>query len=262
MRYCSPVSTLDAIVPAGGTIDPEFASRVGTDQKALIQLGDSTVLESILRALRESGRIRNIVVVGSPEVRRRASDFGALGAESGNSGPDSIFHGLDELKKHVPNVDRALIVTGDLAYLSGDVINRFLDLCPADRDICVPVIEEEEFHAVYPGTSSTFVKTRDGTFTVGGVYLMNAHKMPDIRIAMERVFAKRKSKLGMAMLIGPVFILKFLTKSLEIRDIENKIQSMLNCTGAAVRGAPAQLAYDLDDLEDYDYAAKLEGKGR
>lgn len=251
------MSTFDAIVPAGGTIDTAFAALVGTDQKALIKLGERTILHAVLQALRESGMIRNIVVVGSPEVQAKARDFAAIGLDPGNSGPDNIFRGLDKLNETVSDLDRVLIVTCDLPFLTGDAVKKYIAVCPLDVDICVPIIDEPAFHGSYPGTSSTFVQTKDGTFTMGGMFLMNARHMPQIRSAIERVFAKRKSKLGMAMLIGPTFIFKFLTKTLTIRDLENKIQSMLGCTGKAVRGAPAELAYDVDDLEDFVYAAKL-----
>lgn len=252
------MSTFDAIVPAGGTIDPEFAAVVGTEQKALIRFGERTILESVLKALRESGVIRNIVVVGSPEVQAKALDFAAIGVDPGSTGPDNIFRGLDKLKASVPDLDKALIVTCDLPFITGDTVRRYLEMCPDGVDICVPVIDEPDFHAAYPNTSSTFVKTRDGKFTLGGMFLMNARHMPQIRSAIERVFEKRKSKLGMARLIGPTFILKFLTKTLTIKDLENKIQSMLGCTGKAVRGAPNELAYDVDDLEDYEHAVRLQ----
>jgi GTP:adenosylcobinamide-phosphate guanylyltransferase len=257
MGYLNAVTTYDAIVPAGGTLDPEFAAIAGTDQKALVRVGERTILECVLKALRESGIIRNIVVVGSPEVQSKARDFAAIGVDPGSTGPDNIFKGLDKLNASVPDLDKALIVTCDLPFITGESVRKYLEVCPNDVDICVPIIDEPDFHASFPGTSSTFVKTRDGVFTIGGMFLMNARNMPQIRSAIERVFAKRKSKLGMAKLIGPTFIFKFLTKTLTIRDLENKIQSMLGCTGKAVRGAPTELAYDIDDREDYEYAVRL-----
>jgi len=256
VRYYFPVSTYDAIVPAGGTIDPDFAALVGTDQKALIQFGGKTILDGVLGALRNSGIVRTIVVVGSSDVQAKAAAYGAIGIEQGESGPDNIFKGLDRLKESHPDLDKAVIVTCDLPFLTGDIVRRYVELCPTDVDICVPIIDEPDFHAAYPGTSSTFVKTREGKYTIGGMFLMNARHMPQIRSAIEKVFEKRKSKLGMAKLIGPTFILKFLTKTLTIRDLENKIQSMLGCTGKAVKGAPVELAFDIDYRDDYEYASK------
>lgn len=256
------MSTFDAIVPAGGTIDPEFAAKVGTDQKALIEFSGKSMLETTLRALRDSGVIRNIVVIGSEETQAKAANFAAIGLDSGSTGPENIFKGLDKLKQIDPNLDKALIVTCDLPFINAETIKNYVAICPADRDIVVPVIEADDFNRTYPGTSSTFVKTKDGTFTIGGIFMMNAKKMPQLRSSIEQVFAKRKSKLGMAMLIGPAFIIKYLTKTLTLNDLEAKIESMLKCSGKALRGAPVELAYDIDDLVDYDYALKLVEAGK
>ncbi|MCC7229468.1 MAG: nucleotidyltransferase family protein [Fimbriimonadaceae bacterium] len=248
------MSTFDAIVPAGGMIDGPFADKAGTQVKALITFNGSTILETVLKALRESGKIRNIVVIGSPEVRAMAANFAAVGLEPGETGPDNIFRGLEHLKSLDPNLDKALIVTCDLPFITSETIGKYIELCPLDKDICVPVIEATDFNRSYPGTTSTFVKTRDGTFTIGGIFMMNGRKLNELRASIERVFAKRKSKLGMAMLIGPAFVFKYITKSLTLRDIETKIESILGCSGRAVRNAPVELAYDIDDLEDFSYA--------
>ena len=262
MRYLFPVETYDAIVPAGGTIDEPFAKLVGTSEKALIEIDGRKILDSVLSALRESGVIRNIAVVGSQAVQTLASKYDAAEVEPGQTGPDNIFRGLDKLHEMNSNMDRVLIVTCDLPFLTADIVRKYIELCPSTKDICVPVIEAAEFTQAYPNTTSTFVKTKDGTFTIGGMFLMNARKLPKLRASIERIFEKRKSKLGLAMLIGPTFVAKFLTHSLTIRDLERKIESMLGCTGAAVRGAPVELAYDIDYQDDYDYAVSLVGGAR
>lgn len=254
------MSTYDAIVPAGGTIDPEFAKLVGTDQKALIEFQGQSILSGILKALRESGVVRNIVVVGSSEVQNRAADFAAIGIAPGQSGPDNIFKGVEKLAQLDPDLRDVLIVTSDLPFLTAQGVRDYIALCPADKDICVAVVDAQTFNKTYPGTTSTFVSTKDGLFTLGGMFLMNAKKMPELRSSIERVFARRKSKLGMAALIGPMFIAKWMTKTLTIADLENKIQSLLGCSGKAIRGAPPELAFDIDYRDDYEYALQRFGE--
>lgn len=253
------MSTYDAIIPAGGTIDPAFAAKAGTDQKALIVFDGETMLETILRALKESGVVRNTVVIGSEQVQEKARPLATHVLDQGSSGPDNIYRGLDKLQESTPDMDKVLIVTCDLPFLSGDLVKRFVNACPEDKDVCIPIILKEDFEKAYPGTSSTFVALKDGTFTLGGMFLMNARKLPEIRPAIQRVFEQRKSKVGMAKMLGPAFVLKWLTKSLTIPDLERKIVSMLGCTGKAVVGAPVELSYDIDYLDDYEYAVKLVG---
>lgn len=251
------MSTYDAIIPAGGTIDPEFAAKAGIDQKALIVFNGETMLETILRALKDSGVIRNTVVIGSAEVQEKAKGLATYTLDQGSSGPDNIYRGLDKLRESGSAMDKVLIVTCDLPFLTGDIVKRFIEACPADKDVCIPIIHKEDFERSYPGTDSTFVALKDGIYTLGGMFMMNAVKLPEIRPAIQKVFDQRKSKIGMAKMLGPAFVLKWLTKSLTIPDLERKIVAMLGCTGKAVVGAPVELSYDIDYLDDYDYAVKL-----
>jgi hypothetical protein len=64
----------------------------------------------------------------------------------------------------------------------------------------------------------------------------------------------------MAKLLGPVFVCKFLMKQLTIADLERKITSLLRCSGKAILDSPPELAYDIDDEEDYIYAKEHLGQ--
>jgi hypothetical protein len=49
---------------------------------------------------------------------------------------------------------------------------------------------------------------------------------------------------------------------LTIPDIERKVYDMLSITGKAIIPSPPELAYDIDDFEDYDYAMRTQINGR
>jgi len=76
---------------------------------------------------------------------------------------------------------------------------------------------------------------------------------------LEKVFVVRKSKLGMAKLLGPVFLYKFIRKQLTVPIVEAKLKQMLGCTGAPVLNCAPELAYDIDDFDDYEYAVRFIG---
>jgi len=81
---------------------------------------------------------------------------------------------------------------------------------------------------------------------------------------IERVFQNRKSKIGMARILGLKFVYGYLTQSLTVSDVEAKVKDVLKCSAAAVPGSPPELAFDIDYQEDYHYAVqamKLRGKG-
>lgn len=245
----------DVILPAGGTIDATFAAEVGTQSKALIPFEGETLLARTLRALRDSGRINRSILVGTPEVLQHPdAQLADLRYEAGTSGPDTILKGLKHLIALPNPPQKILIVTADLPFLSPKVIQDFLDLCPNDRDVCVPLISAKQYADRFPGSGATFIPLREESWTAGCAYVMDVKAFQNAMPHLERVFAVRKSKIGMIKLLGPMFLVKYLTKTLTLRDVERKITSLLQCSGSPVQGAPAELAYDIDDFEDYSYA--------
>jgi GTP:adenosylcobinamide-phosphate guanylyltransferase len=255
------VTTFDAIIPAGGSIDPEFAARVGTTSKALIPFAGRTVLRRTLEALQGTGMMNRVILVGTPEVL--AHPDAALAQEhvpAGTSGPDTIFKGLKHLAG-LPNPPaKVLIITADLPFLTADNISYFLERCPPDRGLCVPLITKPEYQTRFPNSSSTFIPLRDQSWTAGNAYVMDVAAFTRALPDLEKLFLVRKSKIGMIKLLGPDFLIKFLLKRLTIQDIENKILALLGCSGSPVMGASPELAYDVDDLEDYEYALAQMGE--
>ncbi|HWD39982.1 MAG TPA: nucleotidyltransferase family protein [Fimbriimonas sp.] len=248
--------TYDAILPAGGRIKPDFASVVGTDVKALIKFEGESILEKTLKALRETGRIGRMAVIGCDEVRKASKSLADDVLPEGASGPENILRGLKDLISKPNASEKVFLVTTDLPFLSREIVDRYLDQCSDGRDINVPLVSRDQWEQRFPGTTATFAKLADGTWTTGCAFLIDVGALENSMPQIEQVFNNRKSVMGMAKLLGPKFLFKFATKTLTVPDIEVKIQQMLGCTGAAIRNAPTELAYDIDALDDYEYAVK------
>jgi GTP:adenosylcobinamide-phosphate guanylyltransferase len=249
--------TYDVILPAGGHVKDDLAAESGTDVKAMIRFGDETILARTIRVLGESGFAGRIVAIGGDAVQAEAKRLGAHGLPEASTGPENILNGLRWLRTQPNPPSKVMVVTTDLPFLTPDIIQRFVDLCPTDRAITVPLISRKEWEDRFPGSTAMFVTLGDGQWTTGCAYLLDANALESSMPQIEKVFAQRKSKIGMVKLLGPVFAYRFLRKTLTVPQIEAKIQSMLGCSGAAVRGAPPELAYDIDDLEDYAFAKKV-----
>ena len=259
------MTSLDVIIPAGGKLNPAFTRVVGTSSKALIQLEGISMLASTIDTLRQCHSVRRIVVIGSQEVLdspdSRLADGALLETETG---PQNILKGAKWLLDQYEPPEQVMIVTCDLPFLTAETIRSFLDLCPKDKDICVPLVSKESFTDMFPGAAATFVTLIDGTWTTGCAYLMTVKSLIRTIGYIEAVFKNRKSKLGMARLLGMKFVYGYLTKKLTVTDVERKVEELLKCKGVAIPGAPAELSYDVDYIEDYHYALqslKLRGRG-
>lgn len=246
---------LDVILPAGGRIDEAFAAEAGTPIKALVKVGGKSVLERTIEAVRGTGRVDRIVVIGPEPCREEGRRLGAEHTlEEGSTGPDNIFRGLECLLKEDRKPTRLLVVTTDLPFLSSQIFLDYLALCPPEKEFTVPLIAKETYRSTFPGSDATYVRLRDGAWTTGCAYVMSVDALLTARPHIERVFENRKSKLGMARLLGPAFICKWLARRLTVPDVENKVVNLLGVNGAAVPDSPPELAFDIDYLEDYRYA--------
>lgn len=239
-------------------LPPDFARVVGTSSKALISFDGRTILKTTLGVLRECERLGRIVVIGPTEIQNSVSANEAdIVLPSLNTGPENIYKGLYWLNKTPTPPEHILVLTADLPFLTKQVLETFLDKCPMDKDICLPLVSRDDFNETFPNTDATFVGLKDGTYTIGCAFLFRVAALQKARPQIEAVFEKRKSKLGMALLLGLPFVWKYLTRTLSVADIEKKVKSMIGCDGVAIYDCPAELAFDIDYLEDYHYATAL-----
>lgn len=249
------MSTYDLIIPAGGRLDEAFAKVVGTHSKGLIRFDGRSILARTLEAFKDSGMVRRIALVGSTELIESADAAPAdFRLREGATGPENIFKGLDELVKQGDISDRVLICTCDLPFVTADVVKQFLSLCNEQKDFCVPLVAEEDFLELYPRAEATFVSLRDGPVTTGCMYNVRPEALRLAIHHIDRLFVNRKSKIGMARVLGMRFVLMLLTRRLTVRDVEDKVMELLGCSGQAVADSPPELSLDIDYLEDYHYA--------
>ena len=249
---------IDVILPAGGRISGEFAAEAGVDVKALIEIGGRTVLQRPLDALRATGQIRRAIVIGPDEIADHscAKSADAVLPEGGDSGPANILRGIEWLREtDGSRADRVLIVTTDLPFLTPEAISVFIGSCPSDVDLCAALVSKKAFEERFPGSENQYVKLADGEWTLGCGFLVNPEAIESNRDHIERVFAARKSQIGMARLLGFGFIIRFLTGRLTVSHIENRCAKMLGCSGKGIRQSSPELAFDLDHIGEYRYAA-------
>ncbi len=246
----------DVILPSGGKLDDHFARVALTPYKALIKVQDYMVGFRVLEAVTDSARLGRVMLVAPREVQ---DAFGIRIPNKLNDTGDltkNISMAIRELKNAGDCTSRVAIITTDLPYLEGKNIQAFLDACPDDADICVPLISKEEYLDRFPSASGTFVKLRDGEWTLGCIYLMKPDVFLRILPEVERVVANRKKKMKMAGLLGFGFVWKVITKSITSGEVARKIETILGCRISLIKSGPAEFAFDIDDITDYEYALR------
>ena len=262
--------SFDVILPAGGRIKDAWAQNAGSETKTLLVFGGETILHRTIRVLRAMPNINRIVVIGPTELKLESADADVLLPE-GETGPDNIFRGLSWLQENDANrvldaqnpqdqspktqdQTRVLVMTTDLPFVTASAIGQFLDSCPDDADICIPIIEKNPFEARFPNATGFWVPLGGQNWTLGCAFLLRVDAMIRVRPHIERIFAARKSQMQMAKLLGPIFIARLFTKRLTIAHIQQRCEYVLRCRGAVIENAAPELAFDIDDEDAFRYA--------
>ena len=236
------------VITAGGTVDGTFAERIGTPVKALAPFGAGTLLDVALAACTDAG-IDGVAVIGGDAVRAHlAGRDGVRVIDAADDGGTNVLRALDAWPG-----ERIAYLTSDLPFASGAGL----------RDL----VARSEPYALTMGIASTaaydarFPQAPRYGVSLGSERLVNAcaftiapEAVEPIRNFATQFFAARKSLLRMALLLGPALLLRFALKRLHVADIEAHASRRLGLTVAAIRDADPGLCYDVDTMDEYDYA--------
>ncbi len=253
---------LAVVITAGGRIArTEFALNVPRDYsgesrdypiKALLKTGGRTLLEVVLDAVRATGRAERIVIVGSAELQHWLNPPHETLVPELREAHENLIAGL----RAVAEYPRVLYLTSDLPFVTAEAINRFVDACPPDVQLCYAIARREVFDARFPGSPSTYARLRDGEFVAGCAMMVEPAALLARAEWIRQVAQRRKSLWRLAMLAGWYVLWKYATRQLRVADVERRAEQLLGMRCRAVECDP-ELAYDIDTPQEYEYAWRL-----
>lgn len=246
---------VDAVLLAGGRLKGLPASEPQVAGKGHIMIGDKPMSAYTLAALRQSKKIRRIILV-SPVKK---ADLGPEweGADevvpAGSSLIASLFSGLKALPS---SSDPVLLTAGDLPFLSTEAIDDFLDRCAAKPNnvLWYGFLDKTVSQAKYPEVRHTWVKMVEGTFCGGGLTCLRADIADAIQQAMAAVTAGRKNPFKLAGILGLKTLFYLLIGKLTISMAEEAAARLLKLPCCGVVSPYAETAYNIDDFESLEQA--------
>ena len=246
---------VDAVVLGGGdgsAIDPQ--SRF----KGLVRVSGKPMIEWVVDAMRQADLVSGVaaVVPSAEDLGPWADRVDKLVVSDGGF-MDNVIAGIESFR-----VDRPVLVsTGDLPLLDGPALDDYIRASLASgADITYPVIRKSDILLQFPETERTFVRLKDGPVTGGNMMILNPALVSGARELGERLFAARKSPVGMARVLGVRFIVRLLTGRLEVHELEAKMGELLGGTGAAVFTRHASIGLDVDKPADVAFAERMASK--
>jgi len=241
----------DAILLAGGRIDGDFAHAAGTDRKGLLTLRGKRMVEYVIEALRASGKIGRIGLVGPPDF---APSVGSLVDAFGEEEPTiggNLRRGAEILGIEG---QRVVVAACDSPCLTGEAVSLFLELCPADAQIVYPVVTLADALAAFPRRKWFKVPLKGMDVVATGLMLIEPRVLVENERLSTMVGDSRGNMLRMFSFWGLDFLLKFLLRRLSIEDIERRIHRVTGLRGKGVLFPIPEAALDVDCADDMKVA--------
>ncbi len=237
-----------AIVLAGQRNDGRLAAVDPSQWEAEIRLDGRMMVEYVVEALQQSGRVGPIVVVGPQSLPLHD----VLWAPVHDEMFANVLSGLD-----VVGEGPVLVATADVPLLTPDAVNAFVDAAGADFDVVYPIIEKSVVEAKFPETQRTYVRLVDGTFTGGNVFMVRKEAVVQSRHAVAELLSHRKAPWRLAGDIGIGMLLKWLIGRLSIEDAQKRVRELLGINGQALIFDYPEVGVDVDKPQDWELADLL-----
>ncbi len=244
MNVSEKDNRIAGVILAGALNDGGLMEASDEPHEALVSLAGKPLVQYVIDALRDSTRLHSISVIGFPEFRDHLDLEGVDLAPAGRGFIDSITVGLEMNT----DADYLLYVTADAPLLSGAIIDEFVDICLDDEgEFFVPIIAEETSELQYPGIRRTYVRLRDGSYTLGNCFLGSRPAISRVLPRLRVLYEARKNPLKIAASVGVGFLLRLVTGTCSVAHAERAMLRITGTVGRAVDFSRAEIALDVDD---------------
>jgi GTP:adenosylcobinamide-phosphate guanylyltransferase len=239
---------VNAVITAGGRLEPGDAERYGTDVKALLDVNGRTLLARVIDALRGVQEVGAITVIGPRAVQQCGAAFETW-VDEGSTGEENVMRAL-----RAAGDGAALFCASDLPFVTPSAIQGLLALVPAGSAAAYPVFTRREFETAYPGARSSYFKLSDGEWTGASVLVVDSAPLLRRSDLVEGAFRARKNPAALAPMLGASLLMKFVAGGVGVNEVVARATELLGAPVHAIRGADPSLAMDCDSAADIEYA--------
>lgn len=240
---------IDAVVLAGSVNNGKLKELSNESYEALVEIARRPMVSYVVDTLRQFRLIKRIAISGPNEEMYKL--FGSVEniiiAPAGRTPIESCLNALEKLNPS----GNVLVTTSDIPLLTRKSLADFIKQCSQKQaDVYYPVVPKEVNERLYPGVKRTYIKFKEGTFTGGNLFMVNPQVVKDCAGKAESFVEKRKSPLALARLVGWSFLLKFIMRSLTLKEAEAKLSNIFGIKGAVIISPYPEVGIDVDKPGD------------
>jgi GTP:adenosylcobinamide-phosphate guanylyltransferase len=246
---------VNAVVLAGGPPDAVAALEPGVPNKAFVHVGEATLVERTLRAVRRTARIERIVVVAPTAA---FEDRALRGADEMRPDGPRMTESLRSGLAGFPPDEPLLIAASDLPVLTTAALDEVIDDALArDLDLGYACLGRRYHDARFPQVRHTWARLREGQFCGGGTVILKPRVLPRLELLLDRLGAARKAPLRLAAIFGWPTLTRFAFGRLSIAAAEARASDLIGAHAGAIQCTHPEIAINVDRPTDIALAREL-----
>ena len=244
---------IDALVLAGSPNTGALQEVSEAPYEALVKIGPFPMFHYVINALQNSGKVKQITVVGPPELKKYLTpDINWVA--SGHTLMENLQRGSVYMES------RFLLATADIPMLTPRAVNGFLELCGDNcADLYFPLVPRTAVEKAFPGARRTYVQFKEGTYTGGNLFLVNPGAVEQCLSVGQELVTLRKKPLALARRVGITLLVKLLLKALTLPEVEARASRLLGIQGQVVVCPYPEIGMDVDKPLDLEVAGRALG---
>ena len=236
-----------------------FANSRGVAAKALIPVGGEPMLARVARALLEAPSVGRIVILAqapdallaqAPTWLREEARIGTAASGDGIATSVAAVAGTGAAPYPL------LLVTADHALLTPAMVEAFL-AGATGGDVAFAMVERRTVEAAWPETKRTWIKARGGQYSGANLFALASPKAESALAFWAGVERDRKKVLRLLAFLGPLILLRALTRTITLDAAVAKLGRRLGLTARAVVLPFAEAAIDVDKPEDLELVERI-----
>lgn len=249
---------MHCLVLAGGRSspgDPLYAYTHGAP-KALLTIGNRTLLEWVVAALQESRYVEEVVVIGIDPTGDAAAlsfrrpvhflpDAGGMVA--------NMCAGTDFIAQQWPETGIILGASADIPTITGAIVDDFIAACePWDKAVYYNFVTRATMEARFPDSKRTYTQLADMEVAGGDMVMAQRNVLQQNEPLVLAATNARKHPWQVARIVGLRFLLRFLLRRVTIAEIEATASRVLGRPVAVLLSPHGELAMDADKPHQLD----------
>jgi GTP:adenosylcobinamide-phosphate guanylyltransferase len=235
---------MEGLILAGAVADAGL-QQAGVQRVPLLRVGGQTILERTARALAEGGGCTSIVVLAPEEVPLPDVPGVVRGRYTGEL--------IADLTAAVKGMSGAatLVATGDMPLITAEAVGAIARYAAdSGAELVYPVVEKAVMDRRGLGEHRTYRRFGDRTLTACNLFYMDREWIVRQEPLLRDLFAKRKDPLALAKFFGAGFLFKVMRGNITLEYAQDYLSKKVGAKLKAPTTDYAELAADLDKLDD------------